>query len=131
LEFNVRLGDPETQVVLPRLESDLVDVLEGEAPIWSEFAAVNVVLAARGYPESPVTGDSIKGLERVSDDLLVFHGGTKRDGKRLVVNGGRVLNLVGIGASIAQARDRAYEAVSAVSWPGMQHRGDIAAEAQS
>ena len=131
LEFNVRLGDPETQAVLPRLKSDLVDVLEGSPPLWSDTATVNVVLAAPGYPESPVAGEVIRGLGDIPDDVLVFHAGTRRDGKRLVVNGGRVLDLVGIGASIAQARERAYEAVSAVSWPGMQHRGDIAAEAQS
>ncbi|HLE95494.1 MAG TPA: phosphoribosylamine--glycine ligase [Acidimicrobiia bacterium] len=131
LEFNVRLGDPETQAVLPRLKSDLVDVLEGSPPLWSDTATVNVVLAARGYPESPLAGEVIRGLADIPDDVLVFHGGTRRDGKRLVVNGGRVLNLVGIGASIAQARERAYEAVSAVSWPGMQYRSDIAGDAQS
>lgn len=131
LEFNVRLGDPETQAIVPRLESDLLDVLEGANPIWSESATVNVVLASRGYPESPVGGDVIKGLDRVPEDVLVFHGGTRSDGKRLVVDGGRVLNLVGIGAAIAQARARAYEAVSVVSWPGMQFRTDIGADAQS
>lgn len=125
LEFNVRLGDPETQALLPRLESDLVEVLEGAVPVWSDQAAVNVVLAARGYPESPHGGDGIKGLDAVPNDVLVFHSGTRRDGKRLVVDGGRVLNLVGLGATIEQARDRAYEAVSAVSWPGTQFRTDI------
>jgi phosphoribosylamine--glycine ligase len=131
LEFNVRLGDPETQAVLPRLESDLIDVLEGATPVWSDKAAVNVVLAARGYPEGPVVGDVIKGLEGVGDDVLVFHGGTKRDGKRLVVDGGRVLNMVGVGPSIGHAREKAYEAVSAVNWPGFQFRSDIAADTQS
>ncbi|MDP9495512.1 MAG: phosphoribosylamine--glycine ligase, partial [Actinomycetota bacterium] len=131
LEFNVRLGDPETQAIVPRLESDLLDVLEGAVPVWSESATVNVVLASRGYPESPVGGDVIKGLDRMPEDVLVFHGGTRSDGKRLVVDGGRVLNLVGIGASVAQARARAYEAVSVVSWPGMQFRTDIGADAQS
>jgi phosphoribosylamine--glycine ligase len=131
LEFNVRLGDPETQVVLPRLESDLIDVLEGAAPVWSDFATVNVVLAARGYPETPERGDLIKGLDRVPERVLVFHGGTKRNGKRLMVDGGRVINLVGIGPSIADARSRAYEAVSVVQWQGMQFRSDIALESQS
>ncbi|HLF42115.1 MAG TPA: phosphoribosylamine--glycine ligase [Acidimicrobiia bacterium] len=131
LEFNVRLGDPETQAVLPRLQSDLIDVLEGSPPVWSDGATVNVVLAAPGYPESAVTGDVIRGLGDLPDDVLVFHGGTRSDGKRLVVNGGRVLNLVGIGDSIAQARERAYEAVSVVNWPGMQYRSDIAGGAQS
>ena len=131
LEFNVRLGDPETQAVLPRLESDIVEVLEGAVPIWSDEATVNVVLAAAGYPESPVGGDVISGLDSVPDDVLVFHSGTKRDGRRLLVDGGRVLNLVGVAATVEQARDRAYEAVSAVSWPGMQFRTDIAAGSQS
>jgi phosphoribosylamine---glycine ligase len=131
LEFNVRLGDPETQALLPRLESDLVEVLEGGPSAWSDQATVNVVLAAAGYPEAPVGGDVIKGLEGVGDDVLVFHGGTRRDGKRLAVDGGRVLNLVGVGATIDQARARAYQAVSSVTWPGMQHRTDIAGDAQS
>jgi len=131
LEFNVRLGDPETQVVLPRLESDLIDVLEGATPVWSNQAAVNVVLAAHGYPEAPVRGAGIKGLEEIAEDVLVFHGGTRREGKGLVVDGGRVLNLVGVGPSIAQARQRAYEAASVVHWPGMQFRTDIAGDSQS
>jgi phosphoribosylamine--glycine ligase len=130
LEFNVRLGDPETQVVLPRLESDLIDVLEGATPVWSDSATVNVVLAARGYPEAPERGDLIKGLDLVPEDVLVFHGGTKRNDKRLSVDGGRVLNLVGVGPSIADARSRAYEAVSVVRWPGMQFRSDIALGSQ-
>jgi phosphoribosylamine--glycine ligase len=113
------------------LESDLIDVLEGATPVWSGKAAVNVVLAARGYPEAPVSGDIIKGLGDFAEDVLVFHSGTKRDAKRLVVDGGRVLNMVGVGPSIGHAREKAYEAVSAVTWPGMQFRSDIAADTQS
>lgn len=128
LEFNVRLGDPETQAILPRMTTDLIDVLEGATPEWSDAAAVNVVLAAEGYPESPVKGAVIKGVEAVPEDVLVFHAGTKRDGKRLVVDGGRVLNLVGLGDSLAQARERAYQAVETVRWPGMQFRADIASQ---
>jgi phosphoribosylamine--glycine ligase len=125
LEFNVRLGDPESQALLPRLETDLIEVLEGAVPTWSDQATVNVVLAAAGYPESPLGGDVIKGLDDIPNDVLVFHSGTRRDGKRLLVDGGRVLNLVGGGDTIDQARDRAYEAVAAISWPGMQFRTDI------
>jgi phosphoribosylamine--glycine ligase len=128
LEFNVRLGDPETQAVLPRMTTDLIDVLEGAHPEWSETAAVNVVLAAEGYPEAPVTGVAIKGVDDVPEDVLVFHAGTRREGKRLLVNGGRVLNLVGIGPTLGEARDRAYRGVDAVNWPGMQFRADIAAQ---
>ncbi len=127
LEFNVRLGDPETQAVLPRLSNDLVDVLEGATPEWSEIATVNVVLAARGYPTAPEKGATIKGLTNVPDDVLVFHAGTARDGKKLVVDGGRVLSLVGVGPDIASARDRAYAAAETIRWPGLQVRTDIAA----
>jgi phosphoribosylamine--glycine ligase len=128
LEFNVRLGDPETQVVLPRMTTDLIDVLEGATPEWSETAAVNVVLAAAGYPESPVTGPVIEGLRGIPDDVLVFHAGTRRDGRKLLVSGGRVLNLVGTGPTLDHARDRAYRGVEAVTWPGMQFRPDIAGQ---
>jgi phosphoribosylamine--glycine ligase len=89
---------------------------------------VNVVLAAQGYPESPITGSSIKGVESVPDNVLVFHAGTRREGSRLLVNGGRVLNLVGVGPTLGEARDRAYRAVESVRWQGMQYRDDIAAQ---
>lgn len=128
IEFNVRLGDPETQAILPRMTSDLVDVMEGAAPEWTRDAAVNVVLAAEGYPESPIKGASIRGIDAVPDDVLVFHAGTRMEGRRLLVDGGRVLDLVGIGSSVSEARVKAYEAVAAVSWPGMQYRADIAAQ---
>ncbi len=134
VEFNVRLGDPEAQVVLPRLETDLVDVVEssldgslgGVELDWSHQAAVDVVLAAKGYPESPEKGDTIRGLGNVPSDVLVFHAGTATDGDRTVVAGGRALNIVGRGDSVAEARDRAYAGVEAVSWTGMHHRTDIA-----
>lgn len=125
LEFNVRLGDPETQAVLPRMTSDLVDVLEGSTPTWSDIATVNVVLAAKGYPTAPETGATIKGLNNVPDDVLVFHAGTVREGKKTLVNGGRVLNVVGTGGSAGEARDRAYAAVETVRWPGIQYRSDL------
>jgi phosphoribosylamine--glycine ligase len=125
LEFNVRLGDPETQAILPRMETDLVDVLEGTSPEWSDDATVNVVLAAQGYPEAPVKGSAIDGLKAIPDDVLVFHAGTKREGKKVLVDGGRVLNLVGVGPDLAAARDRAYAAADVVRWSGMQFRTDI------
>lgn len=133
LEFNVRLGDPETQVVLPLLETDLVDLIEGAlagaipTPRWSRRAAVEVVLAAEGYPESPVKGARIRGLKDLPEDVLAFHAGTADEDGRLVVAGGRVLNLVGLGDSVAAARRNVYSAVERVSWPGMQYRTDIAA----
>jgi phosphoribosylamine--glycine ligase len=128
LEFNVRLGDPETQAVLPRMSTDLIDVLEGATPEWADTSTVNVVLAAQGYPESPVSGAVINGVDQVPDDVLVFHAGTRRAGKRLLVNGGRVLNLVGTGSTLAEARVRAYTAVQTIGWKGMQFRTDIAAQ---
>ena len=131
LEFNVRLGDPETQVVLPRLESDLVDLLEGALsddipdPSWSPKAAVEVVLAAKGYPENPVSGTPIEGVGHLPDDILVFHAGTALQDGRLVTAGGRVLNLVGLGDTMTEARERVYAAVERVGWPGVQYRTDI------
>lgn len=127
LEFNVRLGDPETQAVLPRMATDLIDVLEGAEPDWSDSATVNVVLAAKGYPTAPEKGARIKGVAAAqSDDVLVFHAGTAADGNKLVVDGGRVLSVVGTGETVGLARERAYAAVDQISWPGMQYRGDIA-----
>ena len=126
LEFNVRLGDPETQAILPLMKSDLVDVLEGKTPEWSEMSTVNVVLAAEGYPTAPAKGAAIKGLGLVPDDVIIFHAGTKRDGQKLTVAGGRVLSLVGTGRTLADARDRAYAATEIVGWQGAQYRSDIA-----
>ncbi len=137
LEFNCRLGDPETQVVLPRLESDLLEILSGAAhgalPTrleWSPTTAIDIVLASRGYPESPEKGHSITGLESLAgrDDVLVFHAGSARTDEGLVTAGGRVLNIVGLGADLAAARAVAYDAVAQVSFEGAQHRTDIGAE---
>lgn len=127
LEFNVRLGDPETQAVLPRMTNDLLDVLEGASPKWSDMATVNVVLAARGYPTAPEMGDEIRGINgSQGEGVIVFHAGTAAEGKKVFVNGGRVLNVVGTGASIDEARDRAYAAAERITWPGVQFRRDIA-----
>ncbi len=126
LEFNVRLGDPECQAILPRMESDLIDVLEGVDPTWSDIATVNVVLAAAGYPAKPEKGAAIEKLDQAPRDVIVFHAGTKAEDGNLVVNGGRVLNLVGMGSTVEDARERAYEAVHAIAWPGAQFRTDIA-----
>jgi len=137
LEFNVRSGDPETQVVLPRLETDLVDLLvaaadgklAGMTAQWSPKKAVTVVLAAGGYPEHYEKGAAIYGLDQANSlpDVTVFHAGTRRVGPDVVTNGGRVLNVTALGDTFAAAIDRAYEAVSAISWDGMTYRRDIAA----
>ena len=125
LEFNVRLGDPETEVILPRLESDLIDVMEGAEPMWSDWAAVDVVMTAPGYPEAPALGGVIKGLAEMPEDVVVFHAGTTHNGRQLVVAGGRVLNIVGVGPDLVTARARAYQMVAQVRWPGVQYRTDI------
>ncbi len=137
LEFNCRLGDPETQVVLPRLEGDLVELLQaatqgsggGHAVAWSPGAAVDVVLAAQGYPTDPRRGDVITGLGKAEQDpdVLIFHAGTARSGHDLVTNGGRVLNVVGRGATVEDARTAAYAAVAGINFKGKQFRRDIAA----
>jgi phosphoribosylamine---glycine ligase len=134
LEFNCRLGDPEAQVVLPRLENDLLDVIEDgvdeQLPTielcWSKEAFVNVVVAAPGYPDSPRRGIPIR-LGSFDDKTLLFHAGTRRSGKDLFSNGGRVLNVVGSGSTLELARAAAYEALDRIEFPGAQFRTDIAA----
>jgi phosphoribosylamine--glycine ligase len=138
LEFNVRFGDPETQAVLPRLRSDLTQLFlaarepGGLAGARAEFAeewAVTLVLASAGYPESSSKGDVISGLEEAVALAEVTHAGTAaRDGE-IVTAGGRVLNVTALGADPAEARDRAYDAASRISFDGMQIRTDIAARA--
>ncbi len=139
LEYNVRFGDPECQVVVPRLESDLAQLLAEAAegrirsePRFTDEAQVTVVLASEGYPSSPRTGDPIDGIDAASalDGVDVYCAGVGRDDAgRLVTAGGRVLNVTGRGPTIAVARERAYAGVDLISWPGMQHRTDIAQRA--
>jgi phosphoribosylamine--glycine ligase len=138
IEFNARFGDPETQAVLPRLRSDLVDLFRaarepgGLAGMRADFDddwAVTVVLASAGYPESSSKGDVIDGLEEAAELAEVTHAGTaERDGE-IVTAGGRVLNVTGLGPDPAAARDRAYDAARRISFDGMQIRTDIAARA--
>ncbi|WP_239617895.1 phosphoribosylamine--glycine ligase [Cohnella mopanensis] len=138
IEFNARFGDPETQVVLPRLETDLLDIflasIDGTLKDidikWSNEAAVCVVLASGGYPGSYPKGFPIEGLDKVSTPgALVFHAGTALKDGRVVTNGGRVLGIVGRGAGIAEARANAYEAAAGITFEGKQNRTDIAAKA--
>jgi phosphoribosylamine--glycine ligase len=136
LEFNVRFGDPETQVVLPRLRTDLLELLlaatepgglAGAEPDWDPRAAVCVVLASRGYPGSATTGDAIAGLDALPAGAEVFHAGTaERDGA-IVTAGGRVLGVTALGADRAAARAAAYAAADVISFDGRQLRRDIAA----
>jgi phosphoribosylamine--glycine ligase len=136
LEFNVRFGDPETQAVLPRLRSDLLDLLQratrpgglaGAALEWDPRAAVTVVLASRGYPESSSSGDVITGLDRVPDEVEVTHAATKRQGDDVVTAGGRVLNVTALGDGTLDARAHAYAAADVIEFDGRQLRRDIAA----
>ncbi|MFL0557673.1 MULTISPECIES: phosphoribosylamine--glycine ligase [Paenibacillus] len=139
IEFNARFGDPETQVVLPRLKSDLLEIflaavngtLDQVDIEWSEEAAVCVVLASGGYPASYPKGLPIQGLEEAqAAGALVFHAGTgKNEAGEWVTNGGRVLGVVGRGSSIAEARDNAYEAANLITFEGKHQRSDIAAKA--
>jgi phosphoribosylamine---glycine ligase len=138
LEFNTRFGDPETQAVLPRMRSDLVDLFlaarepGGLTGMTAEFGsdwAVTLVLASAGYPESSSKGDVIHGLAEAAELAEVNHAGTAERGGEIITAGGRVLNVTGLGASPAEARDRAYDAASRISFDGMQIRTDIAARA--
>ncbi|MCB0858816.1 MAG: phosphoribosylamine--glycine ligase [Solirubrobacterales bacterium] len=138
LEYNTRFGDPETQAVLPRLESDLVDLFlaasipgglaEKEVSFADDFA-VTVVLASAGYPASSSKGDVITGLEEAAGSAEVIHAGTAEQDGQIVTAGGRVLNLTGVGPDAATARDRAYDAAEAVNFDGKQMRRDIAERA--
>lgn len=141
LEYNVRFGDPETQVVLPRIDSDLVQLLSEAAagniestPTFSDDALVIVVCASEGYPASPRTGDVIHGIDdaRAIEGVSVYAAGVAtNDNGELITAGGRVLNVVGRGATMAEAKARAYEGVAAIQWPGMHARTDIGSRAQN
>jgi len=133
LEFNCRLGDPETQPIMMRLKTDLVELLEHavEGTLdridadWDRRAALGVVLAAAGYPDAPRKGAAISGLEAARDDCKVFHAATAQDGERIVTAGGRVLCVTALGETLRQAQRTAYAAVSGIHFDGMQYRGDI------
>ena len=134
LEFNVRFGDPETQVVLPRMKSDLVEVmiktidgnLKDNDLEWHDEESVTVVLASGGYPEAYKKGKVITGLNDVDDDIIVFHAGTKFDGSDIVTNGGRVLAVTCVADSIEKARERVYANVPKIEFQKKQFRTDIA-----
>ncbi len=138
IEFNARFGDPETQPLLALLDSPLAPLLHGAAtgtladvdpPSWKPGSAIAVVMASRGYPESSSSGDVITGVDAAEslDGVHVIHAGTASDSGHLVTSGGRVLAVVGAGATLETARDAAYAGVAAVSFAGAQHRTDIAA----
>jgi len=134
LEFNCRFGDPETQPILLRLKSDLVELcdaaidgkLESKQAIWDERAALGVVLASRGYPESASKGDVISGLDSVfPEHVKVFHAGTRQENNEVVTAAGRVLCVTALGKNVTEAQRSAYTAISMINWDGMYYRTDI------
>ena len=137
LEFNCRMGDPETQPIMMRLKTDLVDVLwaatepgpHGKLDAvelqWDRRAALGVVLAAPGYPENPRKGDAITGIPTQSDDCAVFHAGTTLQGDTLLTSGGRVLCVTAMADSVRLAQQKAYQVINGIHFDGMQYRGDI------
>ncbi|MCF7870510.1 MAG: phosphoribosylamine--glycine ligase [Candidatus Omnitrophica bacterium] len=139
LEFNVRFGDPEAQVVLPKLKGDLADIMlktiDGnlkQAKVeWDQRSFVCVVLASGGYPGKYQKGKEISGLEELEKqkDILVYHAGTKRENEKIVTNGGRVLSVVGSGLTLKEAKEKAYQAVDKINFKGVQYRKDISDKA--
>jgi phosphoribosylamine--glycine ligase len=133
LEFNCRLGDPETQPILLRLKSDLLELVERAIAgnlkdvevEWDRRTALGVVLASHGYPDEPRKGDAIGALPKASADCRIFHAGTRLEGKSLVTSGGRVLCVTALGDSVRMARTRAYDTVDKIRFDGMQYRRDI------
>jgi phosphoribosylamine--glycine ligase len=134
LEYNCRFGDPETQPIMMRLKSDLVELCEAALDKrldrahaeWDERAALGVVLAAEGYPDTVRKGDAISGLEAAAKlPGKVFHAATRAEGGQLLTSGGRVLCAVGLGTSVSQAQRHAYDLVDTITWKGMQCRRDI------
>jgi len=136
LEFNCRFGDPETQVILPLLDSDILDIFlacsKGELDRiadsirWKDASTVCVVLASAGYPEKYNTGFPIDGLDDLPEEVVAFHAGTEGLDGNIVTNGGRVLGITGIAKNLAKARYNAYAGVDKISFAGMQYRKDIA-----
>ena len=137
VEFNARFGDPETQVVLPLLDSDLGQIvmacatgtLTADMVKWKDSSAACVILASKGYPETSSKGDVIHGDIKQHDTTIVFHSGTKLVGDEYVTNGGRVLGVVGLGKDLRTALDRAYSRIEHINFEGMQYRTDIGAKA--
>jgi phosphoribosylamine---glycine ligase len=133
LEFNCRMGDPETQPIMARLKTDLVTVMEHAVNgtldqvelEWDRRTALGVVMAAAGYPEAPRKGDAITGIPEESTDCVTFHAGTAQAGDQLLTSGGRVLCVVGLGDSVKMAQKQAYDAVERIRFEGAQYRHDI------
>ncbi|HPI88741.1 MAG TPA: phosphoribosylamine--glycine ligase, partial [Spirochaetota bacterium] len=134
LEYNVRFGDPEAQVILPLLEGKLGDYIQasvagrlgGMKLSFKKEHAITVVMASGGYPGSYPKGKVITGLDRAGDDIIVFHAGTRREGDNVLTSGGRVLNVTALGATLEEARQKVYDSISSISFEGGFYRKDIA-----
>jgi len=143
LEFNCRMGDPETQPIMARLKTDLVDVLMAATAThaetrfddfeleWDRRTAIGVVLAAHGYPMSPRKGDAITGLPQDTDDVVVFHAGTQMQDGQVVTSGGRVLCVTALGGTLKLAQQQAYDTIKGIHFDGVQYRTDIGYRAMS
>ncbi|MBX3519482.1 MAG: phosphoribosylamine--glycine ligase [Xanthobacteraceae bacterium] len=135
IEYNVRFGDPECQVLMPRMKDDLLTLmlatangeLEKSSVRWRDEVAITVVYANQGYPGTYKSGAEIRGIEKANaiEGVTVFHAGTKRDGDKILSNGGRVLNVTALGKSVTEARERAYRAIGLIDWPQGFYRSDI------
>jgi phosphoribosylamine--glycine ligase len=135
IEYNVRFGDPECQVLMPRLKDDLLTLMLGACEgglgklsvRWRDEVAITVVLATKGYPGAYKSGSEIRGLDEASrvEGVTIFHAGTKRDGNRILANGGRVLDVTATGRTVKEAQARAYKAVDLIDWPEGFCRRDI------
>ncbi|MBX3514713.1 MAG: phosphoribosylamine--glycine ligase [Xanthobacteraceae bacterium] len=135
IEYNVRFGDPECQVLMPRMKDDLLTLmlatangeLDKSSVRWRDEVAITVVFANQGYPGSYKSGAEIRGIEKANaiEGVTVFHAGTKRDGDKILSNGGRVLNVTALGKSVTEARERAYRAIGLIDWPQGFYRSDI------
>lgn len=135
IEYNVRFGDPECQVLMPRMKDDLLTLmlatangeLDKSSVRWKDEVAITVVFANQGYPGAYKSGAEIRGIDRAGavEGVTVFHAGTKRDGEKIVSNGGRVLNVTALGKTVTEARERAYKAIALIDWPEGFYRSDI------
>jgi len=133
LEYNVRFGDPETEVILPRMESSLLEIMEltiegrlrDYSIIWSKKSAVDVVVASKGYPGKYEVGQPVD-IKMLPEDVMIFHAGTKKQSDKFITTGGRVLNVVGLGKTLQDAREKAYQGIKSVHFDGMYFRNDIA-----
>lgn len=133
LEFNVRFGDPETEVLMPRLDVDIIDLFEKtidgslkEADLkWKEEASLAVIITSKGYPGEFEKGFEISGIEELDEDIILFHNGTRLEGRTLLTNGGRVLSVTGLGPRLEDARKKVYANIEKISFNGMYYRSDI------